>query len=441
MAPATQVVERIVGLACRVAEQAEVYAVSSSSTPVSFEANRLKQLTGRETSGFALRLVKNGRIGFSATNDPEDIESLIGRAMELSQFGAEAKFEFPGVAAYPSIKLFDKAADEVSIERMIELGQGMIDTVLKENAELILEARVSKSVASLEIMNSKGGHAHYQKSMFGLGVDGNLVRGTDMLFVGEHRAHGSPIFDTVPITDKVISQLRLASCMAQAPQGQVSVILSPGAVASIIVHPLTMALNGRTVLQGSSPLGAKLGQQLFDPRISLWDDPTIDLQPGSHPADDEAVPTRRKALIEKGRVNMFFYDLQTAAISGAQSTGNAQRSLGSPPHPSTSLLVLEAGDTKLADMISGISEGLFIEDLLGAGQGNILGGEVSGNVLLGYRIQNGELVGRVKDTLIAGNVYDILKKVIAIGSEPEWVGGGLCAPHVAINGLTVSRKG
>ena len=73
------------------AEQAEVYRVVRRETPVSFEANRLKMLETKETSGMALRVIKNGRVGLSATNDSADTEGLIERALELSAFGPAAK--------------------------------------------------------------------------------------------------------------------------------------------------------------------------------------------------------------------------------------------------------------------------------------------------------------------------------------------------------------
>ena len=92
-------------------------------------------------------------------------------------------------------------------------------------------------------------------------------------------------------------------------------------------------------------------------------------------------------------------------------------------------------------MIAGHKSALVVESFLGAGQGNILGGDFSANVLLGYAVENGEVVGRVKDTMVAGNVYAILETLGALGSEPEWVGGSLQTPAVCCNGVSVSSKG
>jgi len=77
---------------------------------------------------------------------------------------------------------------------------------------------------------------------------------------------------------------------------------------------------------------------------------------------------------------------------------------------------------------------------MGAEQGNILGGDFSGNVLLGYKVESGKIVGRVKDTMVSGNVYQVLKEGIVIGSEAKWVGGFLQTPHIYCPRLSVASK-
>ena len=92
-------------------------------------------------------------------------------------------------------------------------------------------------------------------------------------------------------------------------------------------------------------------------------------------------------------------------------------------------------------MVKDIKEGLVIEQLMGAEQGNLLAGDFSGNVLLGYKIENGKMVGRVKDTMVSGNVYQLLKDIAAIGSESRWVSGFCQTPPFYCKGLSVSSKG
>ncbi|SVC14655.1 uncharacterized protein METZ01_LOCUS267509, partial [marine metagenome] len=58
-------------------ESAEVFYLSRYREPVVFEANQLKTLELQETSGVSLRLIKDGRIGFSSTNVIQDTNILV----------------------------------------------------------------------------------------------------------------------------------------------------------------------------------------------------------------------------------------------------------------------------------------------------------------------------------------------------------------------------
>jgi PmbA protein len=133
--------------------------------------------------------------------------------------------------------------------------------------------------------------------------------------------------------------------------------------------------------------------------------------------------------------------LQTAALAGKKSTGNGSRNRGSLPGPAPSALVVAPGKTTFDEMVRDIKEGLVVEQLMGAEQGNILGGDFSGNVLLGYKIENGKIVGRVKDTMVSGNVYKVLGDIAAIGSETRWVSSFMQTPPFYCKGLSVSSKG
>jgi PmbA protein len=219
------------------------------------------------------------------------------------------------------------------------------------------------------------------------------------------------------------------------------VIFTPHGVASALLSPLVLAFNGKTVFEGASPLRDKLGKQVFDRKLSLWDDATVAYRVGSYPFDDEGVPSQRLPLVASGVVTNFLYDLQTAALADTHSTGNGKRAGGGFPGPAISSVVLEKGDMSFQAMLADMKEGLIVEEVIGAEQGNLLGGDFGGNVLLGYKVENGEVVGRVKDTMIAGNVYQVLRELLGIGQEPRWVGGILHTPHLYCSGVWVTTKG
>ena len=102
--------ESVLDKAIRTAKECEVYGVSQTDTSMSFEANRLKMVDTRETSGLALRLVRDGRIGFSSTTNLEEEDALVERALEMTPFGAEALLEMPSAVDYPSVDVHDHTA-------------------------------------------------------------------------------------------------------------------------------------------------------------------------------------------------------------------------------------------------------------------------------------------------------------------------------------------
>ncbi len=431
----------ILDKAKRVSEEAEVFSVSRRETEALFEANRLKLVQTKETSGMALRLIQEGRVGFSASAGPAETDQLIARALEVAPFGAEAKFQFPRIEGYPQIEVYDPKAEAVSEEDMVQLGQSLVDALLSHTSELVCEAGVVRSTTFVTLLNSRGGQASYQKSVFGIGIEGVLIRGTDMLFVGDSESSCHPLSDAKAVVESTKRQLDWARETATAPSGSLPVLFTPYGVASALVPPLAVAFNGKMVVQGASPLAGKKGAQVLAPELSIWDDATIAYRPGSRFCDDEGVPSRCTPLLQNGQVLNFLYDLQTAGLASTESTGSASRGLGSLPAPGISALIIREGETEFDDLLSEIKEGLVVEQLLGATQGNVLAGEFSGNVLLGYKVEKGQIVGRVKDTMISGNVYEVLKEGIALGRKARWVGSSLLTPPIYCPAVSVASKG
>jgi PmbA protein len=431
-------VESILEKAKKVAEEAEVFMVSSEETPVQFETNRLKHIQSKQSTSVALRIIKQGKIGYATATDLGS-QNLVDAAVETAQFGMTAKFELPSLTSYPQVEVFDTSVELVSTEEMAKLGQELIATLRSHTPDLICHAWVTKSVMSVRLMNSRGGQASYRQTTFSLSTWCNLIRDTDMLFVGESQSSCHPILKSGTVAEVVLWQLELAKNRASAPSKPLPVVFTPRGVAEALIPPLMSAFNGKIVLQGASPLGNKLGQPVFDEKLSLWDDPTIAYRPTSRPCDDEGIPSQRTPLIEKGVVSNFLYDLQTAALARTRSTGNGQRSRGLPT-PSPSAFIIAPGNATFNEMVNDIKEGLVIEELMGAEQGNILGGDFSGNVLLGYKVESGKIIGRVKDTMVSGNVYQLLKQIAAIGSEARWVDGFLNTPPLYFSSVSVASK-
>ena len=434
--------EEVLHSARKEAEQAEVFSVSARATPIQFEANELKQVQTKASSSTALRIFRERRVGFATASGGGDIGALVDMAVETSQFGSPASFQFPSRQDYSEVSTFAPEVEEIAMERMVEIGKELIAKIRRHTPDILCDVQVTKGTSSISFINSQGGEGGYDKSFFSLSLEGILVRDTDMLFVSDSENSCRPDFTGIDgLADRVIWQLEMAKKKAAVSTRLLPVVFTPVGVASALLSPLVLAFNGKTVLEGSSPLKDKLGEQVFDKKLSLWDDATIAYGVGSYPFDDEGVSSRRVPLITSGIVANFLYDLQTASLAGTQSTGNGQRAGGGFPRPDISSLILSGGDVPFRAMVEDMKEGLIVEQVMGADQGNILGGDFGGNVLLGYKVVNGEIVGRVKDTMIAGNVYQVLKELLGIGQETRWVGGVLQTPHLYCSGVSVATKG
>jgi PmbA protein len=425
----------------KVAEQAEVFSVSSQEIHACFEANKLKQVRSRERSSTALRIVRKGRIGFAVTSGAADVENLVDMAVETAQFGFPANFEFPCPTTYPKVDVYDSETEEIAIDSMVDLGNQLIAMIRRNTSDVLCDAEVVKGVGSVHIANSWGGETSYDKSLFHVDVEGVVIRDTDMLSVGDSESSCNPILNVEILASRVIRQLELAKARATVSPGSLPVIFTPRGVESVFLVPLAVAFNGKMVSEGISPLKDKLGKAVFDERICLWDDATLPYQIASGPCDDEGVPSQELALISNGVVSNFLYDLKTAALANTRSTGSGRRIGNGLPRPGMSSLIIGEGDISFQDMVESMKEGLVVEQVMGADQGNLLSGDFGANVLLGYKVENGEIVGRVKDTMIAGNTYQVLGRLLGIGREARWVGGTLRTPCLYCPSLSVVVKG
>ncbi|MCK5828178.1 TldD/PmbA family protein, partial [Candidatus Bipolaricaulota bacterium] len=99
------------------------------------------------------------------------------------------------------------------------------------------------------------------------------------------------------------------------------------------------------------------------------------------------------------------------------------------------------GDATEDDLIRGIKNGLLVDGVLGLGQGNLNAGDFSNNVATAFVIEDGKIAGRVKNVMLAGNSYDLLREhLIGLGHEADWVYGQLHCPAIAVNHVNVAAK-
>ncbi len=228
---------RIIELALKQAQAAEVFSLSEEEIPVEFEANRLKHIQAKQSSVVALRVIKDGHVGYSVTSDLDDIENLVKMAIETAQFGMQVKYDLPPPQKYLAVKTYDAEVEKITIDQMVQLSQQMIDAVLNFNPEVLCDAGASRQTGTIEIINSNGLEASCKSSLFSLGIGGNLIRGTDMLFVGDGLSSSHPINNIKPITNNVLRQLEWSQHQATITSNTLPVIFTPHGVENSLIAP------------------------------------------------------------------------------------------------------------------------------------------------------------------------------------------------------------
>lgn len=422
------------------AEQVEVIQVQSESTKVRFESNSLKATQVEETSGLAVRVVKDGRMGFAASSDVTATEKLMANALESAAYGDAAPLKFPGLQTPPEVVCYDPTIAEFSIPRLVEIGQEIMAYLREVDPEGMVSVDLQRRIERFSLRNHAGADVSVMRTPFSLSFGVDRVKGDDVLMV--YDMQGTTLWETdfmVPVR-RLAEKFRLAQRIVALSSARMPVLFSPpGAV--VLTYPLMLGLSGKNVVKGISPLAKRAGEAMFDRRITVADDATLPGRFASAPYDDEGVPHQRTVLIEDGVLRGFYYDLKTAARAGVASTGNGSRSLLGLPDPAPTNLVLSAGETPLTEMLASIKEGLWIEGVLGLGQGNIISGAFSNPLALAYKIENGEIVGRVKNASIAGNIYELLQHVGAVSRETEWVYQDFNQPYMLLEDMNIIAKG
>ncbi len=426
------------------AEQVEVFNLKNEKTTVEYEANELKACTATRTSGTAVRIIHKGRLGFSASTDRMAMDKLAANVLESAVYGDQALFSFADPKPAIPVKTYDKTIAELPIDRLVEIGKEILNLILPVDPSVRCNLSLARGLVSANIRNQTGLDIFYQTSPLTLSIKLDRMEENDVLI--RYEQFGALVWekDYLAFAHRLVEQLKLARKLTTIKPGRMPVLFSPAGAQALIL-PLSEALNGKEVYKGTSPIKDKVEDKLFDEKITLVDDGTMDGCFGSAPYDDEGVPHSRNMLIEKGVLKSFIYDLKTAAQAGTQSTGNAARSLFTQPDVAFNNLILQPGQTPLKDIIESIDEGILVESLLGLGMGNTISGAFSNPLDLAFKIENGEVVGRVKDLSIAGNIYDLLRDVAAVSQETQWnynffYAPFVCAPYVLIPEMNVAGK-
>ena len=169
-----------------------------------------------------------------------------------------------------------------------------------------------------------------------------------------------------------------------------------------------------------------VSKKVFDEKLTINDNGLLDGGLSSEIFDGDGVPAQNTALVKKGVVKGFIYDLIRAQKENKKSTGNAARSYNCLPAVGISNFQIMPGKKEI---IPEIDKGLLLYNPLNAHSINSITGDFSLGVMEALWIEKGEIKYAPKHVMISGNIFDLLKNIKLIGKDVMQT-GSLVSPSI-----------
>ncbi|MBD9653818.1 MULTISPECIES: metalloprotease PmbA [unclassified Pseudomonas] len=168
------------------------------------------------------------------------------------------------------------------------------------------------------------------------------------------------------------------------------------------------AISGGALYRKSSFLEGTLGEQLFPSWLNLDERPHIPRAMGSAAFDGDGLATYAKPFVEGGRLVSYILSTYSGRKLGMPSTANAG---------GVHNLFVSHGEEDQQALIKRMGRGLLVTELMGHGL-NMVTGDYSRGAG-GYWVENGEIQFAVQEVTIAGNMRDMFRQIVAVGSDLE----------------------
>ncbi len=205
------------------------------------------------------------------------------------------------------------------------------------------------------------------------------------------------------------------------------VLYSPEVARGLIGH-LLGAVRGSSQYRKSSFLLGAAGQAVLPAFVQLRERPHLRKGLASAPFDAEGVATRDRDLVRDGVLQGYILGSYSARKLGLKTTGNAGGSHN---------LLVEAtdGGVDFAGLMRQLGTGLLVTELMGQGVNGVTGDYSRG--ASGYWVEGGNIAYPVHEITIAGNLRDMYRNVVAVGSDVD-VRGGVRVGSILLGEMTIA---
>jgi len=389
-----------------------------------FVDNKISSVSTNENSEEALKEVAKRAVEM-AKIAPEDEYSLIASKELLQKFPIqEDKFIDSYDSKEPSVDIIRDRASEVE-----DIALSVKGITNSDGAD------ASWGEGETLLMTSNGFFGLSKKSNHSVSVvviaekNGKMERDYDY----SSKVYGEDLKDGKNIGHEAAKKT-LARIGAKKPNtGQYPVIFDPRVSRSIASH-FASAINGSSIARKTSFLKDSLNDKIANESINLIDDPFLKRGLGSRLFDAEGLGVSKHILIKDGVLENWLLDLSSAKQLNISPTANAKRGISGPPAPGTTNLMLLPGEISPENLISSVSDGFYVTDMIGSSISMVTGDYSRG--ASGFWIKNGELSTPVTEATIAGNLKDMFMTLIPANDLD--FSHSINSPTILIEGMTIA---
>ncbi|MEM7640998.1 MAG: TldD/PmbA family protein [Pseudomonadota bacterium] len=278
----------------------------------------------------------------------------------------------------------------------------------------------------------KGGYRRTGTSLSCIAITGEGT-GMERDYYGDSRIHRADL-DSPEEVGRIAADRTVARKGATKPPTGAFPVVYDERVASSLIGHLLSAINGNAVARGATFLRDAMGEVVLSDALSLREDPHMPRISGSKPFDAEGLPTAARDIVKDGVLQGWVLDLATGRKLGLHSTANASRGTSAPPSPSVTNVILTEGDKTQGDLLAEMGTGLLITSMIGSSI-NATTGDYSRGAS-GFWVENGQLAYPVNECTVAGNLRDILRRLVPANDARKHVGRQV--PSLLVEGLTIA---
>jgi PmbA protein len=428
------------------AEQAEVCAIHAESIAVEFEKNDLKITHVDENASLGLRATSGRRIGFASTNqtDSPSLADTARAALELARLSVADEHNVlppPREIAAP-LPLTNEHVAALGVAAAVERGRDFLGRLLAVDPRVAVDkADLSVTCGVRVVRTSTGIAAEERTTTLGVGVFGMARDGED---VGGFDYWGDTVHDlddldgAIRETVERFTSVVLGNLDARPAESyRGPVLFAPQAFADLFIAPVLSGSSALAVQRGRSALAGKIGERIAAPTLTITDDPADTTLAGATRFDREGQPALRHEIVANGVLRSYLYNAYAAHTEGHASTGHASGGPRSVPGLGPHAVAVAPGDGgDLATLFRTLGRGLYVQRF--SGTVDPASGDFSGVAKSARWIENGTPVRSLRETLISGNAFELLKDAITLGSVSERIMGMMRVPPAIVDRVSVT---